>query len=368
MEPRTPEQGQRPASAISTMGSPRSVASTLALARAPSPAEASLDSARRQADAIAAEANRKLRTLSLGATPTQTALRPAGTGTAASSLRSPIRDLITQNSAEMRLALASRRHADSSAAAARVGSSPRSSSPRSSPRAEAVSQHALSARDNWGASPRALEHREAMMSQVASSPRSPTDSRGAFASSGLASPHSRSAGPGSPRMTPTTEVEAHHHWAVYSAQRDLSQSLRQAVGVAASPTAFRSDHEPERRQHRYMDPYRPGGPAGVISPGNPQASAKIAALQAKADLAANKLANMLPARPMDAGAPLGYSHYSTTAASGSPRPIRQTGVGTPKAATHFVGSPARRSTDTSFSSEMARSPGATLWPSPCFRM
>ena len=254
--------------------------------------------------------------------------------------------------------MASRRHADSIAAAARVGSSPLSGSPRSSPRADAVAQHAVSARDNWGASPRALEHREAMMSQVASSPRSPTGSRGALASSGLASPHSRSAGPGSPRMSPTTEVEAHHHWAVYSAQHGLSQSLRQTVGVAASPTAFRSDHEPERRQPRYMDPYRPGGPAGVKSPGTPQASAKIAALQAKADLAANKLANMLPARPMDAGAPLGYSHYSTTAASGSTRPIRQTGVVTPKTATHFVGSPARRSTSTSFSSEMARSPGA----------
>ena len=70
-----------------------------------STAQGSLEAARRQADAIAAEANRKLQTLSLGATPTQVAPRPAGGGAAASPVRSPIRDLMYQESAEMRLAM-----------------------------------------------------------------------------------------------------------------------------------------------------------------------------------------------------------------------------------------------------------------------
>jgi hypothetical protein len=198
----------------------------------------------------------------------------------------------------MRLALASRRHADSSAAVARINSSPR----HSSRHVDALTQHAASARDNWGASPRALENHGVMMSEVASSPRSAIGGRGTPRAAGLASPR---------------------------------------------PTL----------QHRYMDPYRPGGPAAVGTPEKSNGSASVTALQAKADLAANKLANMLPPRPADAGAPIAYAHYSTTAASGSPRRMQPTGAGT--TATGRDGGAPGRSAGTSFSSEMARSPGAT---------
>eukprot|EP01043_Picozoa_sp_COSAG02_P067684 COSAG02_NODE_10964_length_1823_cov_1.247100_1_plen_346_part_00 len=319
---------------------------------AASPAQGSLDAARRQADAIAAEANRKLQTLSLGATPTQAAPRPAGAGEAASSMRSPIRDLMDQESAEMRLALASRRHADSSAAAARVNSALSSSPHQSSPRVDALTQHAMSARDNWGASPRALANHGVMMSEVSSSPRSAIGGRGTPRTAGLASPRQAMAGSGSPRIMPATEVEA-----VHRAQQDLSAALRSAGAVAASPTAFRSKHEPERRQHIYVNPYRPAGPAAVGKTEKSNGGARITALQAKADLAANKLANMLPARPMDAGAPIAYARYAATTASGSPRPMQQAGFAAPTAT--GPGSPG-----TSFSSEMARSPGAIAYGYP----
>lgn len=246
----------------------------------------------------------------------------------------------------MRLALASRRHADSSAAAARVNSSLASSPRQSSPRLDASTKHAVSARDNWGASPRALENHGVMMSDLPSSPRSAIGGRGTPRTAGLTSPRLTMAGTRSPRSMPAAEVEA-----VHRAQQDLSAALRSAGAVAASPTAFRSEHEPERRQHIYMNPYRPAGPAAVGKIEKSNGGARITALQAKADLAASKLANMLPARPMDAGAPIAYARYATAAAPGSPRPIQQAGLGAPT--TTGPGSPG-----TSFSSEMARSPGA----------
>lgn len=314
--------------------------------RAGSPVAASVDATRRQAEAVAAEANRKLRTLSLGPTPRQASPRPAGGGADSQTLE--------HSSAEMRLALASRRHADSAAA----------SYPRSPLPVDALTRHALASRDNWGASPRALEYREAMR-PAPSSPSGTMQAGGGSSPRVAGLPSPMAAVPGSPRLQPTTEAEAVHHTAVYDAQRDLSHSLRYAGRVAASPTAFRSQAELQRqRQQEYLDPHRPGGPAAT----DRTASASITSLQAKADLAANKLKNMLPERAPDAGAPIAYSGFSAAggAPAASPRRTQPavSAQAAAAAAARSSGPAARAATDrrggTTFSSEMARSPGALL--------
>lgn len=298
------------------------------LGRSYSPAEASLDAARRQADAIAAEANRKLRTLSLGATPRHAPPRPAGDATVSRQSA----NLIEENAAEARLAEACRRHAD----AYRVYNSLPSGSPSSPLQVNASRGHAVSVRDNWGASPRALEYRaEAVASPLTAMVSTP-----------------RAAGLASPRPTPASEEEAYHRLAIHYAQQELSHSLRNAGQVAASPTAFRPTHED--RQHNDLSSYRQRGPAEKT-----QMSAKIAALQAEADISAKKLEKMLPARPMDAGAPITYSHYSPTGASAVSRQTQQSSARQLTVSAPAGASPPmlRKSTSTTFSSEMARSPG-----------
>jgi len=183
----------------------------------------------RQAEAVAAEANRKLKVLSLGLPPSSPAPTPASPSSA---------------DGVYRLASASRRAADASSLAVRLDE-------------PAASRHAAAQLSGFGGSPRAFEYRDAGRAAGGGSPAR-------VAAASAATPRAAS-----------NAAEAAHLAAAFEAQQQLSTSLHFAGGVAsprgapespswrsltAASAAYPGSSSPGAAPV-YLDPWRPTGAA-----------------------------------------------------------------------------------------------------------